>query len=190
MEAEPELTEMDRITGDGDLGTSMKRAATAIQDNLESYPLDDAPATVKALGHTLRQELGGSSGPLYGVLFLRCANVLEQRGTTGLAQWAEAVEEGSRAISELGGAKPGDRTMLDALEPFVNSLKRAGSNASRDALSTAAEEAKKGANATAQMKPRLGRSSYLGSRVLGNPDPGAVAVAIWLRAVCEALFAS
>jgi len=69
IEAEPELTEMDRITGDADLGASMKRAATAIQENLESYPLDDIPATVKALGHTLRQELGGSSGPLYGVLF-------------------------------------------------------------------------------------------------------------------------
>jgi dihydroxyacetone kinase len=188
IQAEPELTEMDRITGDGDLGTSMKRAANAIQDNLESYPLDDTPATLKALGHTLRQELGGSSGPLYGVLFLRCGNVLEQRGATGWAQWAEAVEEGSRAISELGGAKPGDRTMVDALEPFVNSLKRAESKASRDVLSTAIEEAKKGADATAQMKPRLGRSSYLGSRVLGNPDPGAIAVAIWLRAVCDAFF--
>jgi dihydroxyacetone kinase len=188
--AEPELTEMDRITGDGDLGTSMKRAATAIQDDLESFPLDDIPATLKALGHTLRRELGGSSGPLYGVLFLRCGSVLEQTGASGLAQWAEAAEQGSRAISELGGAKPGDRTMVDALEPFVNSLKRAGSNASRDALSTAIEEAQKGASATAQMKPRLGRSSYLGSRVLGNPDPGAMAVAIWLRAVCEALFAS
>jgi dihydroxyacetone kinase len=188
IEAEPELTEMDRITGDGDLGTSMKRAATAIQDKLESYPLDDTPATVKALAHTLRQELGGSSGPLYGVLFLRSGNVLEQKGATSLAQWAEAIEEGSRAISELGGAKPGDRTMLDALDPFVNSLKRAGANASRDVLSAAIEEAKKGADATAQMKPRLGRSSYLGSRVLGNPDPGAVAVTIWVRAVYTALF--
>jgi dihydroxyacetone kinase len=84
IQAEPELTEMDRITGDGDLGTSMKRAANAIQDNLESYPLDDTPATLKALGHTLWQELGGSSGPLYGVLFLRCGNVLEQRGATGM----------------------------------------------------------------------------------------------------------
>jgi len=58
IEAEPELTEMDRITGDADLGTSMKRAATAMQENLESYPLNDIPATLKALGHTLRQELG------------------------------------------------------------------------------------------------------------------------------------
>jgi len=187
IEAEPELTEMDRITGDGDLGTSMKRAAIAIQEKLESYPLDDIPATIKALGHTLRQELGGSSGPLYGVLFLRCGRVLEQKGVIGLAQWAEAVEEGSRAISQLGGAKPGGRTMLDALDPFVRSLKTAAGNASLGALSAAIEEAKKGADQTAQMKPSLGRSSYLGSRVLGHRDPGAVAVVTWLDAACRAL---
>ena len=77
MAAEGELTEMDRVTGDGDLGVSMARAAKAVQDAVGSYPLDDIPATLKALGHTLRRELGGSSGPLYGVLFLRCGSVLE-----------------------------------------------------------------------------------------------------------------
>ena len=186
IEAEPELTEMDRITGDADLGASMKRAATAIQENLESYPLDDIPATVKALGHTLRQELGGSSGPLYGVLFLRRGNVLQQKGATGLAQWTEAVEAGSHAISELGGAKPGDRTMLDALDPFVRSLKSSGANASRNVLLTAVEAAERGAEATATTRPHLGRSSYLGDRAIGHPDPGAMAVAIWLRAICQA----
>ena len=123
--AEGELTEMDRVTGDGDLGASMARAARAVQDAVSSYPLDDIPATLKALGHTLRRELGGSSGPLYGVLFLRCGSVLEGVGAIGLAQWAEALEQGCRAISELGGAKPGDRTMLDALDPFVKTLRQA-----------------------------------------------------------------
>jgi dihydroxyacetone kinase len=60
---------MDRVTGDGDLGTSMERAAKAVQGAVGSYPLDDVPATIRAIGHTLRRELGGSSGPLYGVLF-------------------------------------------------------------------------------------------------------------------------
>ena len=114
---------MDRVTGDGDLGTSMARAARAVQDS--AYPLDDIPATLKALGHTLRRELGGSSGPLYGVLFLRCGSVLEGVRTTGLAQWAEALHQGCQAISELGGAKPGDRTMLDALDPFAKTLQQA-----------------------------------------------------------------
>ena len=190
IEAEAELTEMDRITGDGDIGTGMERAAVAVQHAVGSYPLDDVPGTLKAIGHTLRRELGGSSGPLYGILFLRCGNALEVSGWAALAQWAKALDEGCRAISELGGAKPGDRTMLDALDPFVRSLKIAGANVTRDVLLAAAKEAKRGAEATAQMMPRLGRSSYLGNRVLGHPDPGATAVAIWLGAMSEALFES
>ena len=186
--AESELTEMDRIVGDGDLGTSMKRAASAVKVALDTYPLDDVPATLKALGHTLRQELGGSSGPLYGVLFLRTGNVLESAGGTEMSQWARAADEGARAVSELGGAKPGDRTMMDALYPFVASLRAGAANSSRrDALRAAVESAHRGAESTAQMMPRLGRSSYLRERVLGHPDPGAVALAIWLGSVAEAL---
>jgi len=187
VQAEPKLTEMDRITGDGDLGTSMKRASIVVQKAIRSYPLDDIPATLKAIGHTLRHELGGSSGPLYGVLFLRVGKVLENSGPIGLVQWATALGEGSGAISELGGAKPGDRTMLDALDPFVKVLKNAGAEPVREVLLAAVDEAQRGAQATAQMKPRLGRSSYLPDRVLGHPDPGAIAVAIWLRAVTNAL---
>ncbi len=132
----------------------------------------------------------GPLGRYTGSSFCDAETFSNKKAPTGLAQWTEAVEAGSRAISELGGAKPGDRTMVDALDPFVKALRRASANASREALLTAVDEAQKGADATAQMKPRLGRSSYLGSRVLGHPDPGAAAVAIWLRAVCEALFAA
>lgn len=189
LAAENELTELDRVTGDGDLGVSMARAAKAVQDEVVSYPLDNAPATLKALGHTLRRALGGSSGPLYGVLFLRCGSVVEANRATGLAQWAQALEQGCRAISELGGAEPGDRTMLDALDPFVRALRRApGLKVTRDAVLAAVEAAERGAEATAQMHPKLGRSSYLGARVLGHPDPGAKAISLWLRAACEELF--
>ncbi len=189
LAAEDELTEMDRVTGDGDLGVSMARGAKAIQDEVASYPLDNAPATLKALGHTLRRTLAGSSGPLYGVLYLRCGSALEASGATGFAQWTEAIDQGCRAISELGGAKPGDRTMLDALDPFVRTLQQAvGHKSTQDAVFTAVEAAERGAEATAQMHPKLGRSSYLGTRVIGYPDPGAKAISLWLRAACDALF--
>lgn len=185
--AEPELTELDRITGDGDLGASMARAAKAVQEAMSSYPLNDISRTLQALAQTLARELGGSSGPFYGVFFLRCGNILGRSRTMEKAQWAQALEEGCRAISELGGATPGDRTMLDALYPFVNTLKQQN-EATPQAVWAAVEAAEQGAAATAQMKPKLGRSSYLGDRVLGHPDPGAWAVSIWLRAVTELLF--
>jgi dihydroxyacetone kinase len=161
----------------------MKRASIAVLEALPNYPLNDLPKTLKELGQTLRHELGGSSGPLYGVLFLRVGNVLEHSNAIGLSQWATAIGEGSRAISELGGAKSGDRTMLDALYPFVKVLDRSRTGAAHEVLPEAAQSAQRGAESTAQMKPRLGRSSYLGDRVVGYPDPGAIAIAIWLRAV-------
>lgn len=185
--AEPELTEMDRVTGDGDLGANMKRAASAVRNAIVSYPLDDLAATLKRIGHTLRRELGGSSGPLYGVLFLRAGSVLERSsGLSESQRYIQSFEEGVAAVSELGGARPGDRTMLDALTPFVNVLRNAG--VSGEAFRAAVTAAQRGAEETAGMEPRAGRSSYLGARVLGHPDPGAMAVAIWLNAVSAALF--
>lgn len=188
IDAERELSELDRVTGDGDLGTSMERAARAVLGEAQAYPLDDLPNTVKALGNTLRRELGGSSGPLYGVLFLRCGSVLESSGASGVEAWARALRQGLAAVSDLGGAKPGDRTMLDALEPFVATLERGAGEAARDVVLAAVEAADQGVAATAGMRARLGRSSYLGERVVGHPDPGAKALAVWLRAACEAVF--
>ena len=188
IDAEEELTEMDRVAGDGDLGASMRRAAVAVQNSIGSLPLSNLSDLLKTLGHVFQREMGGTSGPLYGVLFLRCGNILENSRATGLARWVEAVDQGCKAISDLGGAKPGERTMLDALDPFVKFLEDARGELSRENLVAAVEAAERGAEATAHLKPRLGRSSYLGDRVLGHPDPGAKAVAIWLRAASEALF--
>lgn len=105
-----------------------------------------------------------------------------------MAEWTEALDQGCQAISQLGGAKPGDRTMLDALDPFVQALKSPDGKALGETVLSAVDAAEHGMEATAQMKPRLGRSSYLGDRVLGYPDPGAKAITIWLRGVCETLF--
>jgi dihydroxyacetone kinase len=167
----------------------MTRAARAIQEDLRFYPLDDLPETLKALGLTLQEVLGGSSGPLYGVLLLRTGIFLEGGPADDPSRWATAVLEGCGAISELGGAKVGDRTMLDALTPFAQTF-RDGITAGlpvKDVLADAVMAAEEGAKATARMIPRRGRSSYLGERTLGYPDPGAMAVAIWLRAVISAV---
>jgi len=123
------------------------------------------------------------------VLFLRSGSVLESLGPSEPASWTDALAQGCQAISELGGAQPGDRTMLDALDPFVKTLQQAkAAKTMREGVIAAVEAAERGADRTAQLKARLGRSSYLGDRVLGHPDPGAKAIALWLRAACEALF--
>ena len=102
---------------------------------------------------------------------------------------ARACRDGYEAVSEIGGAIQGDRTMLDALIPFANAFTgglESGQLLSQ-ALANAATAAEEGAKKTAEMLPRRGRSSYLGERCLGHPDPGAIAVAIWLRAIVRSI---
>jgi dihydroxyacetone kinase len=191
IDAEPELTELDRVVGDGDLGISLARGARAVHDALStySYPIDDPAATLHALGLTLQKALGGTSGALYALFFLRGSARLRDLSPADPHAWAEAVRAGCDAIAELGGARPGDRTMLDALIPASDTLTDSlyAGHTPEIALAAAAQAADAGAQATAEMLPRRGRSSYLGERVLGHPDPGAVAVAVWLKAVASAL---
>jgi dihydroxyacetone kinase len=141
---------------------------------------------------TLQGSLGGTSGPLYAVLLLRAAARLKGASSDALADpelWAAAFRAGCDGVIELGGAGRGDRTMLDALMPACDALTDAliAGRRVRDALLAAADAAEAGARSTADLTPRRGRSSYLGRRALGHVDPGAEAVAVWLRAVAHAL---
>ncbi|MEX3824164.1 DAK2 domain-containing protein, partial [Paraburkholderia sp. BR14262] len=99
--------------------------------------------------------------------------------------WAAAKRGAAEAISERGGAKPGDRTMLDARVPAVDVLESALKSARPvgEAWAQAVSAAESGAKSTAQMTPRAGRASYLGARAIGTPDGGAVVVACWLKAL-------
>jgi dihydroxyacetone kinase len=174
-DAEPHLTELDTATGDGDLGTSLDRGAQAVQEALDSYALDDPVATLQGVAATLRRAIGGTSGPLYATGLLHAAEHLAQGSDRSTA--LRAAAEG---VSDLGGARPGDRTMLDALVPAADALADGGSVA--DALAAA----RSGAEATETMDPRRGRSSYLGDRVRGHRDAGAEGVLVWLAAVSDA----
>lgn len=178
------LTELDSKAGDGDLGASMKRAAQAIV-SVTATDLTTPERALAALGMALRKAIAGSSGPFYATALVRAARVLAGRAQPSAGDWAAALRGAADAIAELGGAKPGDRTMLDALVPaadaFEQALKRQ-LDVGR-AWAAAVDAAQSGAQATALMTPRAGRATYLGERAVGSPDGGAVAVACWLGAL-------
>ncbi|HLH04589.1 MAG TPA: dihydroxyacetone kinase subunit DhaL [Bryobacteraceae bacterium] len=187
--AENKLTELDRAVGDGDLGQNMARAAASLRAAIPFLPLDNSPALLKAIGRKLQHVLGGSSGPLYGVLFLRAGTSLEGASPQDAKAWATALLEGTEAIAELGGARLGDSTMLDALVPFARTLlDRLHAEASTpEALLDALAAARSSAENTTKLLARRGRASYLGKRSVGHPDPGAIAAVIWLEAVVESV---
>jgi len=183
-EAEPLLTDLDSRAGDGDLGASMARGAAAIRALPEAAWATPETA-LTALGQALRRQIAGSSGPFYAAALLRAARQLAGQPQPDAASWSRALEAGVNAVGELGGAKPGDRTMVDALAPALAAWNAARSEGRvvAEAWSAAVRAAEDGAEATAAMVPKLGRASYLGQRALGAPDGGAVAIATWMRAL-------
>lgn len=180
--AEAELTEMDRHVGDGDIGHSLSAGANATLARLDAWRGKPLDAVLGDLGLVLRKAIGGTSGPLYSIFTIAAGRAL-QAGAADADALRRAFAAGTTAIMELGGAAPGDRTMVDALAPAAAAL-GAHSGDVETALAAAAAAARAGADATAAMKPRRGRSSYIGDRALGHPDPGAVAIALWLEAAC------
>ncbi|MCZ7866151.1 dihydroxyacetone kinase family protein [Agrobacterium salinitolerans] len=182
--AEPKLTQLDSVTGDGDLGTSMVRGAEAILA-LPRQSFADISGGLMEMANAMRKAIGGSSGPFYATGLMRASRHLAGIEKPTAQQMAEAFVAAVLAVSELGGAKPGDRTMIDALHPAAATFrdKLAAGASADDAWRSALAAGIAGAEATTSMKPRLGRASYLGERAMGHPDAGAVAVSIWLEAI-------
>lgn len=183
---EASLTALDAKAGDGDLGISMARGAAAIRA-LPDSAWADPPTALAEMGGALRRAIAGSSGPFYATALLRAARALP--ATPSPTDWATAFQAGVDAVAELGGATPGDRTMLDALLPAAAAFAAAigRKEAPAGALAAAVAAAEAGTAATAAMRPRLGRASYLGDRAIGNPDAGASAVVVWLRGLARSL---
>ncbi|MDQ0840780.1 MULTISPECIES: dihydroxyacetone kinase subunit DhaL [unclassified Streptomyces] len=174
------LTELDSAIGDADHGSNLRRGFTAVVGVLEK----EAPATPGAVlmlaGRQLVSTVGGASGPLYGTLLRRTGKALGDDAEVTPGQLAEALRAGVAAVAQLGGAKAGDKTMLDALEPAVAAL-----GDSTRTFAAAREAAESGATATVPLQARKGRASYLGERSIGHQDPGATSSALLLAALAE-----
>ncbi|MFD7233236.1 dihydroxyacetone kinase subunit DhaL [Streptomyces sp. NPDC059881] len=171
------LTELDSAIGDADHGINMQRGFTAVTAALEKDAPDTPGAVLTLSGRQLISTVGGASGPLYGTLLRRAGKALGDDPEVSPAQLAEALRAGIAAVAQLGGAKAGDKTMLDALEPAAAAL-----DESFAAARAAAEE---GALATVPMLARKGRASYLGERSIGHQDPGATSSALLIAALEE-----
>jgi dihydroxyacetone kinase-like protein len=171
------LTELDSPIGDADHGSNMQRGFAAVRKLLETAAPQTPGAVLTAAGRQLISTVGGASGPLYGTLLRRAGKVLGDAERVTPAELRAALAAGVDAVAQLGGAAPGDKTMLDALVPAV------GATASFDAAAAAAAE---GALATVPLRARKGRASYLGERSIGHQDPGATSSALLFAALAEA----
>ncbi|AMY69602.1 dihydroxyacetone kinase subunit DhaK [Frigidibacter mobilis] len=167
IEAEADLNALDAKSGDGDTGSTLAGAARALLGAMDRLPLADHTQLYRAIGQELSQTMGGSSGVLLAIFFAAAGDA----ASSGLSMVA-ALKEGLARMQQIGGARPGDRTMVDALGPALDALETEG-------IAAAARAARRGAIHTSTiLKARSGRAAYISAEQLdGNIDPGAEAVA-------------
>jgi dihydroxyacetone kinase len=175
--AQERLDALDAQIGDGDTGSTFAAAARRVLEHLDTLSLAEPAVLCAQLSQVVSSSMGGSSGVLLSIMFAATGAALDRAASIG-----EALQAGVAAIENYGGAARGDRTMLDALVPAVETLSNGGS------LGDVARAAVAGADGTADLPiARAGRASYVRAELLrGVADPGAVAVAVALTAMAGA----
>jgi dihydroxyacetone kinase-like protein len=185
------LTQLDAAIGDADHGTNMDRGFASVVAKLESDDEMPAGRILTTAGSTLVSTVGGASGPLWGTALRRAGRTLGEQEEFDANDLREALEAALEGVVELGAAREGDKTMVDALAPAVRALgERLSSGASlRQAVEAAREAGDAGMRATSPMQAAKGRASYLGERSIGHQDPGATSTALILAALASAVAA-
>lgn len=186
--SEGEVTHYDTIVGDGDCGIGLKRGAEGILKTLEDGQVTEDPLTsLTRIAGVVEATMDGTSGALYAIFLNSLAANVRKLDSSSQSQltptmWGQALDDSLKALGKYTPAQPGDRTLMDALVPFVETLKETGDT------KKAAAAAKVGADSTKGMKASLGRSVYVGGEGHTEvPDPGAYGLCQFLSGLAEAL---
>jgi dihydroxyacetone kinase-like protein len=164
------LSDLDTPIGDGDHGFNMDRGMKAVEEKLATKP-DDVTSGFKMIAMALISTVGGASGPLYGTAFLEMA-----KKSTTTNDIGELLDAALAGIEMRGGAKPGDKTMVDVWNALVPDVKNGILTENRITEAVAA---------TKDMIARKGRASYLGERSKGHVDPGSQSSGYLFEALLE-----
>ena len=181
------LSEIDGKIGDGDHGINMNKGFVMAGELLS--PDMDLSSAMKVLGDTLLNEIGGSMGPIYGTFFRKSAKTLKAAGQIDAKLFSQMLHNALDGITDIGGAKEGDKTLIDCLAPSIRAFD-AEWDSSKDfvkALQSASEAVEKGKEATRGMMARVGRASRLGERSIGVLDAGSASCCIILTTLYEAV---
>ena len=189
IEIEDYLNELDAAVGDGEHGSNLANGAQALLESFKGPQSKSLGEFFESVGMTIINSVGGASGAIYGTLFLRLSDIAASRATASLNTMSQAFESALEGIMELGRAKPGDKTLVDALNPAVISLIASVKNSDdlQAAFAKAHHAAELGCAKTAQMEARKGRGSYQGERSIGHVDPGATSMTALFKTLSNSI---
>jgi dihydroxyacetone kinase-like protein len=176
------LSEIDGAIGDGDHGINMNKGFTRCSEVIAEKDLDFS-ASLNTLGDILIGEIGGAMGPLYGTFFLEMAAASHQQPVIDKIIFGAMLRAGLEGVLDLGDAKIGDKTMVDALAPAYQAYSQAIalSASFQVALEQMASAAEKGMESTRDLVAKIGRASRLGERSRGKLDAGATSCSLILK---------
>lgn len=185
--SEPELTRLDQIVGDGDHGLGMQRGFAAVATLLDGDTCNpqDVGGLLLQVGTRMMSSMGGASGAIFGTLFRAGGKAIAGEPCLTTPVLSRFLNEGLNAVFARGGAKPGDKTMVDALTAAAEKAASLQDKPLVEALPEIAAAAHLGAEGTKNMVAVFGRSKTLGERSLGHVDPGAVSMALILQFMAE-----
>ena len=189
IESEPTLTALDQVIGDGDHGIGMQRgfAATLALLNDDKFQPTDIGDFFTQIGTKLMTSMGGASGAIFGTFFRAGGKSLNGQTEFNSKNLSTLLNVGWDAVHKRGNAKPGDKTMVDALAAAAEKARAVESEPLEKALPVIADAAMVGAENTKTMIAVFGRAKNLGERAIGHVDPGSVSMAYILKYMGQAI---
>jgi len=189
IDSEKILTELDSHIGDADCGAGIRRGFEAVLSGLGELRDYDPPDILKKVGFTLASTIGGTSGAMLGTGFIETGKSLSNSTDISIEAIANALEDALTIIKRRGGnTEVGDKTLVDALQPAIESIKASAESGEQNiesVLERACAAAREGSDRTVDMVARKGRASYLGDRSKGHRDPGSVYITLMFEASLE-----
>jgi phosphoenolpyruvate---glycerone phosphotransferase subunit DhaL len=184
------LTQLDSLVGDGDHGSNLDRGFSEAVQKLSSFKTNDVGAMLELVGSTLLSSIGGASGPIYGTAFRKAGRVVRGKENIGARDVAQMIQAAEQGIATIGGAKLGDKTILDSIHPASEAALEASTRGEEDLVRlfevmTAAAES--GLEATKYLTAKKGRAMYLGDRSVGIYDVGAASFCLMIRSALESI---
>jgi phosphoenolpyruvate---glycerone phosphotransferase subunit DhaL len=186
------LCDLDSAVGDGDHGVSLTIGMRAVTRNLDELGAPSAAAAFRSASEAFADEVGAAIGPIYEELLAAAASVLDRHDVAARDTWVQVFEAIASATQAVGGARPGDKTLVDAWVPAAAAMRREADEGADLAtcLASASRAAWQGVADTKDLVPRLGRASRLGERARGHPDAGATSTAILIEVMRDELTAA
>jgi len=183
--AKDQLTELDAVIGDGDLGVTMTIGFSAVKESLATANPSNPQEALKAAGMAFADKAASTFGTLLAAMFMRAADAVKGKESIGAAEVASMLRAAAEGVQRRGKAKLGDKTVLDALFPAAGAAEQAAAAGKTlfDCVDAARAAATQGAENTINIRSQAGRSSWFGDRTIGVKDPGAAALVVMLESV-------